>query len=133
MHSVLVLTVIVVIFGVAGIRDYYAAQRVDSTVTIVKRHIVEFEEDCSSPRHPSESINDVPFLDSDDLEEFYDATMDQLSDVSEVGIAYFMSGICDVSGSVDLLKSSSLRQMPTHQAIRYVTNYLCRRQKKRFV
>ncbi|BBM99014.1 hypothetical protein MPTK1_1g18020 [Marchantia polymorpha subsp. ruderalis] len=68
---------------VAGIRDYYAAQRVDSTVTIVKRHIVVFEEDCSSPRHPSESINDVPFLDSDDLEEFYDATMDQLSDVSE--------------------------------------------------
>ncbi|KAL3684735.1 hypothetical protein R1sor_002757 [Riccia sorocarpa] len=67
---------------VAGIRDYYVAQRVDSTVTMVKRHIVEFPEE-SLYGHTADTRNDVPFLDSEDLEEFYDATMDQLSDISE--------------------------------------------------
>ncbi|KAL2652955.1 hypothetical protein R1flu_021083 [Riccia fluitans] len=94
---------------VAGIRDYYAAQRVDSTMTIVKRHIVEFSEECLTPNgQRADNRNDVPFLDSEDLEEFYDATMDQLSDVSE-GTVEASEPVADVG----LPKGGRIRDEPS--------------------
>ncbi|KAG0563145.1 hypothetical protein M758_8G006900 [Ceratodon purpureus] len=73
---------------VSGIREHVAAQRFNSCVTIIKRHLVEeYPEDSlqAANRDLSDAAgNTVPFLStSDDIEEFFDATMDQFSESSE--------------------------------------------------
>jgi len=73
---------------VAGIREHVAAQRVNSCVTIVKRHIIEeYTEDfLQVPNNDNfeNTVPSTPFLNTnDELEEFFDANMDQLSESSE--------------------------------------------------
>lgn len=73
----------------AGIREHVAAQRVNSCVTVVKRHVIEeYTEDfLQVPNNDNfeNTIPSTPFLNTnDELEEFFDANMDQLSESSEV-------------------------------------------------
>ncbi|XP_024402806.1 protein ENHANCED DISEASE RESISTANCE 2 isoform X3 [Physcomitrium patens] len=77
---------------VAGLREHVAAQRFNSCVTIIKRHILEeypevYPEDSLQAANldfSEAAVSNVPFLStSDDIEEFFDATMDQFSDSSE--------------------------------------------------
>ncbi|KAJ7566864.1 hypothetical protein O6H91_02G122100 [Diphasiastrum complanatum] len=71
---------------VAGIREYFSAQQVDSTVTIVRRHLVEIADNTlPTSLNMVESIPDTPFLRTDDVEDFYDARTEQLSDSASEG------------------------------------------------
>nr|XP_024358788.1 protein ENHANCED DISEASE RESISTANCE 2-like isoform X2 [Physcomitrium patens] len=71
----------------AGIREHVAAQRFNSCVTIIKRHIIEeyTEGSLQESNHDlAEPVKNAPFLStSDDIEEFFDATMDQISETFE--------------------------------------------------
>jgi len=75
--------------SLAGIREHVAAQRFNSRVTIIKRHLIEeYTDTLQVGNHdlPDAVVNNAPFLStSDGIEEFFDATMDHFSDSSEVG------------------------------------------------
>lgn len=80
--------------SVAGIREYYAAQRVDSSNTVVQRHLVEgpflpgggpgspLPPPLALALHP-EALPLTSFLDTEDVEEFFDARAENLSSDSE--------------------------------------------------
>jgi hypothetical protein len=77
----------------AGIREHVAAQRFNSCVTIINRHLVEeYPEDSLQAANrdlveAADNNNNAPFLStSDDIEEFFDAAMDQFSESSGVGL-----------------------------------------------
>lgn len=76
------------LYTLAGIREHVAAQRFNSCVTIIKRHIIEeyTEGSLQESNHDlAEPVKNAPFLStSDDIEEFFDATMDQISETFEV-------------------------------------------------
>jgi hypothetical protein len=72
---------------VAGIREYIAAQRVNSSLTIVRRHIMEYMDNHMQRGNSNTGetfVVNIPFLDNEELDEFHDANMDQLSECSEV-------------------------------------------------
>ncbi|CAK9216387.1 unnamed protein product [Sphagnum troendelagicum] len=72
---------------VAGIREYVAAQRVKSSLTIVRRHSMEYMGNHMQQGNSNTGetfVVSIPFLDNEELDEFHDANMDQLSEWSEV-------------------------------------------------
>lgn len=73
---------------VAGIREHIDAHSINFRATIIKRHIVEqdTEDYAHTANHDlSETVvSNAPFLStSDDIEEYFDANMDQFSESSE--------------------------------------------------
>lgn len=72
--------------SVAGIREYYAAQRINSSNTVVQRHILTGPS-APSPLPPAlahaEALPLTSFLDTEDVEEFFDARAENLSSDSE--------------------------------------------------
>lgn len=73
-----------------GIREHIDAHSINFRATIIKRHIVEqdTEDYAHTANHDlSETVvSNAPFLStSDDIEEYFDANMDQFSESSEVG------------------------------------------------
>ncbi|CAM6045603.1 unnamed protein product [Sphagnum compactum] len=75
---------------VAGIREYVSAQRVNSSVTIVKRLSMEFMGNHFQRCNTAESfVTSTPFLNTEELDEFHDATMDLFSECSETASETF--------------------------------------------
>lgn len=83
--QILMYAVVSCCFGLPGIREYVSAQRVNSSVTIVKRLSMEFMGNHFQRCNTAESfVTSTPFLNTEELDEFHDATMDQFSECSEV-------------------------------------------------
>ncbi len=83
--QILMYAVVSFCFGLPGIREYVSAQRVNSSVTIVKRLSMEFMGNHFQRCNTAESfVTSTPFLNTEELDEFHDATMDQFSECSEV-------------------------------------------------
>jgi hypothetical protein len=74
-------------FDLPGIREYVAAQRVNSSLTIVRRHSMDYMDNHMQRGNSNTGetfVVNIPFLDNEELDEFHDANMDQLSEWSEV-------------------------------------------------
>jgi hypothetical protein len=88
--QILMYAVVSCCFGLPGIREYVSAQRVNSSVTIVKRLSMEFMCNHFQRCNTAESFaTSTPFLNTEELDEFHDATMDQFSECSETASETF--------------------------------------------